>query len=154
MQKLSVWWQKHTSLQKAPKWAKLSTEPKWKYWWSNSNSHPPVLDIFPKAMDTRGSQSTALPVSEQPGSQRAAPARGESRYKFITLFHTENEALMIRPQNTHSRVNLSYWWYFLSYGVTVNFLDEEGRESDKGSVVTLGSVTWDMNTAVSRQVCI
>lgn len=152
MQKLSVWWQKHKSLQKAHKWANLSTEPKQKYWWSHSSSYPPVLDIFPKAMDTRGSQSRALPVSKQPGSQTTAGGRGESGFKFITLFRIENEALIIAPQNIHSRVNhLSpmvfprIWSYF-------KFGGWERRESENGSAVTLGSVTWDMQAAVSRPV--
>lgn len=148
MLKLSVWWQKHTSLQKAHKCANLSTELKWKYWWCNSSSHPPVLDIFPKAMDTRGSRSRPLPVGDQPGSQRTAWEHGESGFKFVSLFCTGNEALIIRPQNIHSRVH--HLSYSLSYP-TVNLLDEK-RGSENGSVVTLGSVTWDVHATASRPV--
>lgn len=73
------------------------------------------------------------------------------RIHLITLFHIANEVLIIGPQNIHSRVyHLSYWWHFLSYGVTVNSLVKKRRESKNGSVVTLGSVTWDVHAAVSR----
>lgn len=71
-------------------------------------SHLPVLDIFPKAMDARGSRSRALPVIEEPGSQRTARGRGESGFKFISLFYIKNEALIMGAQNIHSRArNLS-----------------------------------------------
>ena len=107
--------------------------------------------FFPKALNRRGSQSRALPVSQQPGSQRTLWGHGEPGLKFTTLFRTKNEVLIARPQNIHSRVHhLSYWWHFLSYGVSVNSLDKKRRESGNGSVVALGSVTWEVHAAVSR----